>query len=153
MACSAKMPSSSIPPMRGIFRSVITIDGDHCVAFSSPSAPSRAVSTRKPQEDTSSASPERSFSSSSTISIFSWLIGFFVVYLSGHRHRKESTHLSNGNPNDPTIRGMLLARQGLDRSSMFTGLTGQTISLRRRGSPVCRSSNCESTLSLSTAVR
>ena len=45
-ACSANWPSNSSPPMRGILRSVITIEGDHCVAFSSPSAPSHAVSTR-----------------------------------------------------------------------------------------------------------
>ena len=79
VACSARCPSSSMPPMRGIFRSVMTIEGDHCVALSRPSAPSRAVSTRKPQEDTSSASPDRSFSSSSTISIFSWLIGLLLL--------------------------------------------------------------------------
>src|SRR5579863_7888539 len=61
--------------MRGIFRSVITIEGAHCVALSNPSAPSLAVSTRNPQDVTSSAKPERSFSSSSTINTFSWLIG------------------------------------------------------------------------------
>src|SRR5436305_10784769 len=65
--------------MRGILRSLITMDGDHCVAFSRPSAPARAVSTRKPQEDTSSANPDRSFSSSSTISIFSWFIGSLLL--------------------------------------------------------------------------
>src|SRR5690348_11621234 len=73
-ACSARCPSNSIPPMRGILRSVMTIEGPHWVAFSRPSAPSRAVSTRKLQDVTSSANPERSFSSSSTISTFSWLI-------------------------------------------------------------------------------
>src|ERR1700730_10290858 len=66
--------------MRGILRSVMTIDGVHCVALSNPSAPSRAVSTRNPQEDTSSASPDRSFSSSSTINIFSWLICLLVPF-------------------------------------------------------------------------
>jgi len=57
----------------------MTIDGAHCVALSNPSAPSRAVSTRNPQEDTSSASPDRSFSSSSTINIFSWFICLFLT--------------------------------------------------------------------------
>src|SRR5258708_13606927 len=68
-----------MPPMRGIFISVTTIAGDHCVAFSRPSTPSRAVSLRKPHEETISARPERSFSSSSTINTFSWLIGLKSV--------------------------------------------------------------------------
>src|ERR1039458_9243778 len=60
--------------MRGILRSVTTIDGVHCAAFSRPSSPSRAVSARYPHEETNSAKPVRSFSSSSTISTLSWLI-------------------------------------------------------------------------------
>src|SRR6202167_1882471 len=63
-----------MPPMRGILRSVITIEGTHCAAFSRPSTPSRAVSARYPQEKINSARTVRSFSSSSTINTFSWLI-------------------------------------------------------------------------------
>src|SRR5580704_17085175 len=115
--CSARRPSSSMPPMRGILRSVITIDGDHWVAFSSPSAPSRAVSTRNPQEPTSSARPERSFSSSSTISTFSWLIGLIVpVSLKAASGEFNPVGQSPDCPSGriPTIRGRLPARQGLD---------------------------------------
>src|SRR5580693_2762505 len=67
-----------MPPMRGILRSVITMEGTQCAAFSRPSTPSRAVSARYPQEETNSARPVRSFSSSSTISTFSWLIPMVV---------------------------------------------------------------------------
>ena len=113
-ACSARRPSNSIPPMRGILRSVITIEGDHCVAFSSPSAPSRAVSTRNPQEETSSASPDRSFSSSSTINIFSWL-----MVVGGSVRSSLRLPGFNGEPvrhqiGIPTIRGPLPTLQGPD---------------------------------------
>ena len=64
--CSAF--SSSMPLMRGITRSVTTIDGRNAVTFSSASAPSAAASAVKPHVRTSSASPLRVAASSSTIS-------------------------------------------------------------------------------------
>src|SRR5882672_5276539 len=61
------------------------MEGVHCVALSHPSMPSAAVSTRYPHELTNSASPVRSFSSSSTIRTFSWVIGCRSHY-SGFEH-------------------------------------------------------------------
>src|SRR5438477_6875648 len=92
-----------MPPIRGILRSVMTIEGAHWLAFSSPSAPSRAVSTRNPHEDTSSANPDRSFSSSSTINIFSWLIGTLVLYLVGS---SSASHPGSKFDGIPKIRGL-----------------------------------------------
>src|SRR6266550_4345971 len=78
--CPAIRSSSSMPPMRGILRSVRTIEGDQLTIFSQPSCPSAALSVRYPQLETSSASPSRSFSSSSTISTFSWVIILYWHY-------------------------------------------------------------------------
>ncbi len=63
--CSAF--SSSMPLIRGITRSVTTIEGRKAVTFSSASAPSAASSAVNPQARTSSVRPLRVAGSSSTI--------------------------------------------------------------------------------------
>ena len=63
--------NSSMPSMRGIFRSVTTMPGDHWRTRSRPSTPSAAESARKPHDATSSVSPLRACASSSTIRTFS----------------------------------------------------------------------------------
>src|SRR5581483_10021863 len=86
--------SNSSPLMRGILRSVTTMEGDQAVTFSNPSAPSRAVSARYPQAEMSSARPVRSFSSSSTISTFSWLIEYSLFRLAADTASGEKTVLA-----------------------------------------------------------
>ena len=103
-AGSATRRSSSMPSMRGIIRSVTTMVGDQDSIFSSASTPSRAVSHLKPHSVASSARPVRSFSSSSTMSTFSWFINDVLLHYSGwqlfrqpRRHRADRLARSAGN--------------------------------------------------------